>query len=93
MPCYDGCREDARIDRETTRKGEAVVCGAVRAFGFSVSSILSHVSPVCETFAPPAPPASSGVRTTYYGDVRVIEAFDPVEGLMIIRADLYYREV
>jgi hypothetical protein len=34
----------------------------------------------------------SGIWTTYFGDVRVVEAFDPVEGLMIRRADLYYRE-
>jgi hypothetical protein len=29
----------------------------------------------------------------YFGDVRVVEAFDPIEGLMIRRADLYYRKV
>jgi hypothetical protein len=28
----------------------------------------------------------------YFGDVRVVEAFDPIEGLMIRRADLYFRE-
>jgi hypothetical protein len=34
MPCYDGCREDDRIGRETARKVEAVLCGVIRAFTF-----------------------------------------------------------
>ena len=162
MPCYDGHREDARIDRETAKKVEAVLCGAVRAFGYlrvidtidpaecgvtrqwfegwwrehqrkdaarqkmdaaskeaarkqaiidsgdykvlhqmikkpmdiagTVLALQTAVPPGCEPPAPPNPTAS-GVRTTYFGDVRVVEAFDPIEGLMIRRADLYYREV
>jgi hypothetical protein len=57
----------------------------------TVASILSHVPPGSETIAPPNPTAS-GVRTMYFGDVRVVEAFDPIEGVMVRRADLYYRE-
>jgi hypothetical protein len=26
------------------------------------------------------------------GNVRVVKAFDPVEGRLLMRADLYYRE-
>jgi hypothetical protein len=142
MPCYDGCREDERQDRETAKKVEAV-CGVINASGFGV--ILNHLDfaecgvsrewlvswwrehqrkdaerkgydaarkeaarkqailnsgdfkrlgamiekPIdmmatvlglqnavpggCETLAPPAPTAS-GVRTFYFGDVRVVEA-------------------
>ena len=33
MPCYDGSREDARIDRETARKVEAALCAVITAFG------------------------------------------------------------
>ena len=33
------------------------------------------------------------VETRYFGDVRVVRAFDPVEGRMLMRADLWYREV
>jgi hypothetical protein len=42
MPCYDGHREDARIDRETARKVEAVLCGVINASGFGV--ILNHLN-------------------------------------------------
>ena len=31
MPCYDGCREDDRRDRETAKKVEAVLCGLIAA--------------------------------------------------------------
>ena len=58
----------------------------------TVLALQKAVPPGCETIAPPAPPASSGVLTTYFGDVRVVEAFDPIEGLVVMRADLYYRE-
>ena len=34
MPCYDGCREDERRDRETAKKVEAVLCGLISSFGF-----------------------------------------------------------
>jgi hypothetical protein len=57
----------------------------------TVRALQNSVPAGCETFAPRCPTAS-GVRTTYYGDVRLVEAFDPIEGLMIRRADLYYRE-
>jgi hypothetical protein len=33
MPCYDGSREDARIDRETAKKVEAALCAVITAFG------------------------------------------------------------
>jgi hypothetical protein len=32
------------------------------------------------------------VLTAYFGNVRVVKAFDPVERRIIMRADLYYRE-
>jgi hypothetical protein len=32
------------------------------------------------------------VAFTYFRNVRVVKAFDPVEGRTIMRADLYYRE-
>jgi hypothetical protein len=34
----------------------------------------------------------SGVPFAYFGNVRVVKAFDPVEGREIMRADLYYGE-
>jgi hypothetical protein len=37
-------------------------------------------------------PTASGIQTTYFGNVRVVMAFDPVEGRMIMRADICYRE-
>ena len=43
------------------------------------------------TFAPPMPCASA-VLTCCFGNVRVMKAFDPAEGRMVMRADLYYRE-
>lgn len=161
MPCYDGCREDERQDRETARKVEATLCAVITAFGgrrvfheidfaecgvtmewldrwwvehqrkdaarkkmdaaskealrkqaildsgdykvlhqmitkpvdihATVANMLGKVPPGCETIAPPCPTVE-GVRTTYYGDVRLVEAFDPIEGIMVRRADLYYRE-
>jgi hypothetical protein len=161
MPCYDGCREDDRRDRETAKKVEAILCGVINAFGLdsvlsrldfyecgvgrgwiigwwkehqkrdaflkeneavrkevarkqaildsgdykilhqmikppmdihaTVAGLQFHVPAGCETIAPPVPTAG-GVRTTYYGDVRLVEAFDPIEGVMVRRADLYYRE-
>ena len=50
-----------------------------------------EVPPGCETFRPPRATASD-VLTSYHGNVRVVAAFDPVEGRMVMRADLYYRE-
>ena len=41
--------------------------------------------------ARPATMASGGL-TRYFGNVRVVKAFDPVEGRIVMRADLYYRE-
>jgi len=156
MPCYDGHREDERIDRETAAKVEAVLCAMIGTFGFenldvidwnecgvsqewvegwwrehqkrdafrkeneavrkevarkqaildsgdyktlhqmitkpvdihaTVRALQNSVPAGCETLAPPCPTAS-GVPTTYYGDVRLIETFDPIEGLMIRRADI-----
>lgn len=57
----------------------------------TVLALEAQVPAGCETFAPPRPPTSA-VVTRYFGNVRVVEAFDPVEGVMIRRADLYYRE-
>lgn len=41
MPCYDGCREDEKRDRETAKKVEAVLCGVIKDSGFGV--ILNHL--------------------------------------------------
>jgi hypothetical protein len=57
----------------------------------TVAALEAIVPTGSETFAPPCPTAS-GILTTYFGNVRVVKAFDPVEGRMIMRADLYYRE-
>ena len=57
----------------------------------TVAGLEAQVPPGCETFAPPMPTAS-GILTAYYGNVRVVRAFDPIEGRMLMRADLYYRE-
>jgi hypothetical protein len=61
-------------------------------FEGAVLALQPAVPPGCETIAPPCPTVS-GVRTMYFGDVRVVEAFDPIQGLMVRRADLYYRKV
>ena len=57
----------------------------------TVSALRAQVPAGCDTIAPPNPTAS-GILTTYFGDVRVVEAFDPIKGLVVMRADLYYRE-
>ena len=57
----------------------------------SVAAQEAMVPPGCETYAPPAPTVSC-VAFAYFGNVRVVKAFDPVEGRMLRRADLYYRE-
>jgi hypothetical protein len=57
----------------------------------SVAALEAMVPAACETYAPPCPTAS-GILTTYFGNVRVVKAFDPIEGRMLMRADLYYRE-
>lgn len=61
-----------------------------------VAALEAMVPAGSETFAPPCPTAS-GIQTAYFGRVRVVRvrvvrAFDPVEGRMLMRADLYYRE-
>ena len=57
----------------------------------SVAALEAMVPPGCDTYAPPAPTVS-GVAFAYFGNVRVVKAFDPAEGRTIMRADLYYRE-
>ena len=57
----------------------------------TVAALQAQVPAGCETYAPPAPTVS-GVAFAYFGHVRVVKAFDPVEGRMQRRADLYYRE-
>ena len=52
-----------------------------------VLALRTQVPAGCETFSAPRPPAST-VQCCNYGHVRIVEAFDPVEGLMIRRADL-----
>jgi hypothetical protein len=56
-----------------------------------VAALESMVPAGCETYGPPCPTAS-GIQTAYFGNVRVVKAFDAVEGRMIMRANLYYRE-
>jgi hypothetical protein len=92
-------KEAAR--KEAARKQAILDSGDFKRLGAMIEKPIDMMATVlalqnavpagCETLAPPEPTAS-GVRTTYYGDVRVVEAFDPIEGLMIRRADLYYRE-
>ena len=55
------------------------------------AGLVAQVPAGCETFAPPMPTASD-VLTSYHGNVRVVRAFDSVEGRMLMRADLDYRE-
>jgi hypothetical protein len=43
----------------------------------TVLALEAQVPAGCETFAPPRPPTSA-VVTRYFGNVRVVEAFDPV---------------
>ena len=56
-----------------------------------MAAVEAMVPAGCETSAPPCPTAS-GILTAYFGNVRLVKAFDPVEGRIIMRADLYYRE-
>ena len=79
MPCYN----DFKILHAMIDKPEDIEA--------TVLALEAQVPAGCETFAPPRPPTSA-VVTRYFGNVRVVEAFDPVEGVMIRRADLYYRE-
>jgi hypothetical protein len=94
-------RENEAVRKEVARKQAILDSGDYKILhqmiktpmdiGGAVLALQTAVPAGCETFAPPNPTAS-GVRTMYFGDVRVIEAFDPIQGLMVRRADLYYRE-
>jgi len=100
MPCYDG-RGEIEQRKDEIRKR---IAGANETHFLSsmidrpedieatVAALEAQVPPGSETFAPPRPTAS-GILTAYFGNVHVVKAFDPVEGRMIMRADLYYREV
>jgi hypothetical protein len=99
MPCYDGRDEiEQRNDEIRKRIAEAnethflsSMIERLEGIEASVSALEAQVPAGSETFAPPRQTAS-GILTRYFGNVRVVAAFDPGEGRMLMRADLYYRE-
>jgi hypothetical protein len=100
MPCYDG-RDEIEQRRDEIRKRIAAanethflsqMIERLDDIEATVAGLEAQVPPGSETFAPPCPTVS-GILTAYFGNVRVVEAFDPVEGRTIMRADLYYRQV
>jgi hypothetical protein len=56
----------------------------------SAAALESLVPEGCESFAPPCPTAAYRPPTSEM--YRVVRAFDPIEGRMLMRANLYYRE-
>jgi hypothetical protein len=94
-------KENEAVRKEVARKQAILDSGDYKTLGSMIEKPIDIMATVlalqnavpagCETLAPPNPTAS-GVRSMYFGDVRVVEAFDPIQGLMIRRADLYYPE-